>query len=298
MVSLKGERDDLNTHVCVFRSCSALSGSIRIRSRACRRPNDKRPRAPLSPPGGEQRHEQQIQGERIRSIEDLTDADRLQEAREMLSKEIRDKGEDYNTLYLEAKILFKEKRFLDSLRKLERSLTLQGHRSAAHKLMALNAIALNRMDIAESNLKTAAQLEPDDYDVHYRLGIIYFLSDRFALCEGEMKRVLALRPTLMTAHDILGLALEELEQDEAAIQAYRKAIELTQQQNLRDEKAYLHLGEALFAHQSVPGKPAFSAEGRRPQSQIRRSFFSVGKSAEPPGRQSKSSIGFRAIRPE
>ena len=194
-------------------------------------------------PLAEKGSEQQIQGERIASIEDLTDADRLQEARAMLSKEIRDKGEDYQTLYIEAKILFKEKRFLDSLKMLERSLALQGHRSVAYKLMALNAVALNRMDIAESNLKTAAQLEPDDYDVHYRLGIIYFLSDRFALCEGEMKRVVALRPTLMTAHDILGLALEELGQDEAAIQAYRKAIELTQQQNLRDEKAYLHLGK-------------------------------------------------------
>jgi tetratricopeptide (TPR) repeat protein len=37
--------------------------------------------------------------------------------------------------------------------------------------------------------------------------------------------------------------LEELAQDEAAIQTYRKAIELTQQQNLKDEKAYLHLGK-------------------------------------------------------
>ena len=182
---------------------------------------------------------------RMNPIEDLIDAERLQEARTRLKEEIKNRGEDYRTAYLEAKILFKERRFLYSLKKLEASFALGGRHSEVYKLVALNAIALGRVDIAESNLKIAAQLAPDDDDVHYRLGVLYFLSDRFALCESEMHRVVELRPTLMLAHDILGLALEELGEDEAAIDAYRKAIELTRQQHLKDEKAYLHLGKFL-----------------------------------------------------
>ena len=224
-----------------------------------------------------QRPAQQDQGEKMGFIENLIDADRLQEARKRLMQETGSRGEDYRTAYLEAKILFKEKRFHDSLNKLESSLALGGHHSEVYKLMASNAIALSRMDVAESNLKIAAQLAPDDHDVHYRLGILYFLSDRFALCESEMQRVVKLRPTLMSAHDILGLALEELGQDKAAINAYRKAIELTRQQGLNDEKPYLHLGKFYSRNGRYQESLPFLQEAIDINPKSAESFFLLGK---------------------
>jgi tetratricopeptide (TPR) repeat protein len=50
----------------------------------------------------------------------------------------------------------------------------------------------------------------------------------------------------MKAYDLLGLAQEELEDDPVVVRTYQQAIELTEQQNLKDESAYLHLAKFLW----------------------------------------------------
>ena len=105
-------------------------------------------------------------------INTLVEAGDLIRARKMLAEETALRGDTYQTLFLEAKILFREQRYRESMKVLERSLSLNQRDAEVFKLVASNAILLSRTDIAEQALKTAAQLAPDDYLVFFHLGAL------------------------------------------------------------------------------------------------------------------------------
>jgi len=178
-------------------------------------------------------------------IERLISSGELQQAREKLNEEIRGRGETYKSLYFEALILFKENRFMESLQKLERSLALERQHPEAHKLTGLILVVLERFDVARPFLEAAVQLAPSDSMAHYYLGRLYYTIQRFPQAASEFQTVIRLDPTYVKAYDNLGLALEALGDEEAAIQSYHKAIELNERQMLRNEWPYLNLGKFL-----------------------------------------------------
>jgi len=178
-------------------------------------------------------------------IEKLISSGQLREARERLNEEIATQGETYKSLYLEALILFKENRFNESLRKLERSLALEKRDPEPHKLTGLILVVLERADTARPFLEAAVQLAPGDSMAHYYLGRLYYTIQRFPQAASEFRRVIALDPTYVKGYDNLGLALEALGDEEVAIQTYHKAIELNEEQKLKNEWPYLNLGKFL-----------------------------------------------------
>jgi len=180
-------------------------------------------------------------------LEMLIESGRLQEAQEQLKKEIIAHGETHRTFYLEALILFKEKRFTESLKKLERSFALEKRDPEVHKLAGLNWVVLNRLDHAEPFLQAAVQLAPSDSMAHYYLGRLYYTAQHFSQAESQFRETTRLNPTFVKGHDNLGLALEALGDEEAAIQSYRRAIELNELQKLNNEWPYLNLGKCLLA---------------------------------------------------
>ena len=94
--------------------------------------------------------------------------------------------------------------------------------------MASDAILLERMDISEPALKSAIQLQPDDYIPYVQLGGLYLTDNRFALVGRGARQVVKLDTNRVPGHVLLGLALEELGDPEGAVRAYRRAIELTE----------------------------------------------------------------------
>ncbi len=179
-------------------------------------------------------------------IQKLIDSGHLQEARDKLQAEVAARGETSETIFLEGLILFKEKRYEESLNKAERSLALGLREPEVYKLIAFNGVVLDRLKIVEPALKTALNLAPNDSTVHFHLGLLYFTTNRFAMAESQFQKVIELNPSYMKAYDMLGQAQEEVEKEDAALGTYRKAIELTEQQSLRDESAYLHLAKLLW----------------------------------------------------
>jgi tetratricopeptide (TPR) repeat protein len=180
------------------------------------------------------------------TIKQLLDAGRVSEAQDQVKAEVAVRGETAETLFLQAQILFRQKQFKDSMQRVQYSLTLEQRDPEAHKLLAFNAVALNRMDIVEPALKAALQLAPNDFVIHFHLGLLYYTTSRFSMAESEFQTVTKLNPAYMKAYDLLGLAQEELQSDEVVIETYRRAIGLTERQKLSDEAAYLHLAKFLW----------------------------------------------------
>src|SRR5258706_15016963 len=69
-----------------------------------------------------------------RSIKGLVDTGRLQEAQERLNTEVTAHGESGETSFLRGTILFKEKRFSESLKAAEQSLALGLRDAEVYKL--------------------------------------------------------------------------------------------------------------------------------------------------------------------
>jgi tetratricopeptide (TPR) repeat protein len=179
-------------------------------------------------------------------VQQLLDAGKISEAEERVKQELAAGGENAEALFLEGMVLFKQKRFVESMQRAERSLALRRNDPEVYKLLAFNAVLLNRLDIVETSLKSALELAPDDLVAHFHRGLLYFTTNRFSLAKSEFERVVQLNPRYMKAYDMLGLVLEEVDEDEAVIRTYRKAIELAEQQNLKDEAADLHLAKFLW----------------------------------------------------
>jgi tetratricopeptide (TPR) repeat protein len=181
------------------------------------------------------------------TVKSLLDAGRLDEAQDQVKLAAAARGETAETLFLAAQILFKQRKFKESIESVKRSLALDPRDPEAYKLLAFNAVVLDRLDWVEMALTTALPLAPRDWAIHFHLGLLYFTTNRFGLAQSEFQKVTQLYPTYMRGYDMLALAQEELESDAVIIETYRKAIELTEQQKLTDESAPLHLAKFLWS---------------------------------------------------
>jgi protein O-GlcNAc transferase len=120
-------------------------------------------------------------------------------------------------------------------------------------LMGLNLVLIKRLDLAEPFLKDAAAMLPGNHLARFHLGMLYYTTSRFAAAETELREAVRLNPEFVKSHDTLGLTMDELGKDEETLSAYRRAIELNEQQKLKDPSPYLNLGKFLLAKNRYEG---------------------------------------------
>ncbi|HXJ37835.1 MAG TPA: tetratricopeptide repeat protein [Bryobacteraceae bacterium] len=180
------------------------------------------------------------------SIEVLIASGDLPQARQRLALENASRGETPAGLYLEAKILFSEQRYQEALQVAQRSLTMGPKAPEAYKLAALSAIRLDRLEVAELALKTAAQLDPGDYLVHFHLGALYYTKSLFLAAKPELEKAAQLNSSYMPSLLFLGLALEEVGDETSTVATYRKAIEVADAQRSSREMPYVYLGRFYY----------------------------------------------------
>jgi tetratricopeptide (TPR) repeat protein len=146
----------------------------------------------------------------------------------------------------QARDLFNEKRYSESLAVLQRSLALNARDAEAYKLIALDAIRLDRLDVAEPALRSAAEIAPGDFAPRFHLGALLFTKGLFESARLELEKAIQLNPEYMPSHVFLGLALEELGSEQTALASYRRAIQMADRQGLRSEMPSLSLGRLLY----------------------------------------------------
>jgi len=160
-------------------------------------------------------------------------------------------AESYDALFRQAKKLFSEKKYQESLKVLERCLALNRQDPEAYKLVASDAILIDRMDIAEKALQSALPLAPNDYLVLFNLGALYYTDSRFPPALAVLEKSVKLNPDYIPARLFLGLTQEELAEEHSAIANYLKAIELAERSGFHGEQPYLYLGRLLYRQNKV-----------------------------------------------
>ena len=197
-------------------------------------------------------------------IERLISTGQVPVARTTLANVKATADEEPLRLYLTARILFKEKHFNESLVQLGKGLELQkkaepSHTAAAEvrnawdsltsemcQLSGLNYVHLDRLDLAEPFLNTAVTMQPGNVWNHYHLGMLLYSTSRFGLAVHHFRQAIQIQPRFGKAYDALGLVREEIEGTDSAIQAYRTAIALNEQQGQREASPYFNLGRLLL----------------------------------------------------
>lgn len=205
----------------------------------------------LSPARGEAIAQGLPLAELKRVVNRLIESGQLDRAESILKQEHVLKGESKEVLFLEATLLFKQKRHQESLTKLRACLEKKMETAEVYKLIASNAILLDRLEVVEPALTAAIRLAPDDHLAHFHMGMLYYTTSRFALAEREFLKVVGLKSNFAKGYDMLGQVCEEIRTDQSAISAYQKAIELVEKQNEKDELPYLHLAKFLWIRNRV-----------------------------------------------
>lgn len=154
--------------------------------------------------------------------------------------------ESADTCVVGAQRSFQEQRYTESLSALHRCLALDPRNAEAYKLVALNAIRIDRLDIAEPALRSAKELTPDDYLVRFHLGALLYTRSLFLQAKPELEKAVLLNSRYIPARLFLGLTLEDVGDEQAAIDTYQGAIAAAREQNSESEIPYLYLGRLLY----------------------------------------------------
>lgn len=190
------------------------------------------------------------------AIERLIDQGRLPEARAKLREQFAREGERPRLLLFEAMILYREQQYLESIRKLERSLSLHDGDADVHKLVGLNLVSLGKADLAAQYFEKAVELAPRDFMARYYLCLYQLTDGQRVAAETTCRATTQLNPKYLDGYLALGVALEQSKMTQEASQTYLQACELAEEQGSQTETPFLYLARLLISlqqfEQSLP----------------------------------------------
>jgi tetratricopeptide (TPR) repeat protein len=137
-------------------------------------------------------------------------------------------------------VYFRTHQIRASVEALAKSLQLDVNDAEAHKVLGLDFTIIGKYDEAQIELEQAARLKPDSAEIHYFLGRIHYTRNAFLLAKQEFDEAIRLDPTYMKAYDNLGLTLEGMGDDNAALANYEKAFGLMERQGRKSEWPYIN----------------------------------------------------------
>jgi len=156
-----------------------------------------------------------------------------------------------DALYLLGYVLHREGKAAESLETYTKAAQLRAPIGDDLKIVGLNYVLLNDYPDATKWLEKAVEGEPKNKEAWYFLGRAYYTKSRLPEARKAFLTVLELDPRDAKAENNLGLILESVAQPDAAMDAYRKAIQWQEQSPHPSEQPYLNLGSLLMEQSQV-----------------------------------------------
>ena len=156
-----------------------------------------------------------------------------------------------DALYLLGYVLHREGKAAESLETYTKAAQFRTPIGDDLKIVGLNYVLLNDYPDAIKWLEKAVEAEPKNKEAWYFLGRAYYTKSRLPEARKAFLIVLELDPRDAKAENNLGLILESEAQPDAAMDAYRKAIQWQEQSARPSEQPYLNLGSLLMEQSRV-----------------------------------------------
>lgn len=184
----------------------------------------------------------------LADVQAMLDAGRFREAEDTLRVYLRDNDLSATAHAMLAYALLRENNPADSLKEYTRAAAIQTPTAPMLEHVGQDYVLLGDWADADKWTLRAVQMDPADADAWYSLGRIRYTEQRFSDALSCYQQVLNLLPKNVKAENNLGLAYEAVNNTDAAVAAYRKAIEW-QNEGPRDqlsEQPLLNLGIVLL----------------------------------------------------
>jgi tetratricopeptide (TPR) repeat protein len=132
-----------------------------------------------------------------------------------------------------------------SVKALSKSLSINSRQPDAHRILGLDFTILDRLDLAEDELRRAVALDPASADNRYHLGRICFERGNSSEAVQHFEKALRLsRGDVKTLHN-LALAYEAINQVDRARDCFQQAIVQDEKAVAHSEWAYINYGGFL-----------------------------------------------------
>jgi superkiller protein 3 len=179
----------------------------------------------------------------IKSLEALIDQDKIDEVEPLALAYLKEHPDSWRAHYIQGYILFRMHNVGDSIKELAKSLELNVNNPEAHKILAKDFVVIGKWDYAQTELQQAARLKPDSAEIHYSLGEVYSGRDMLKEAKSEFMAAIQHDPTSAEAYNALGFTEESLGDDTAALEAYKKAMQIADQKGSKFDAPYINLSE-------------------------------------------------------
>lgn len=189
-----------------------------------------------------------IGAEPLSDVQAMLDQRKFHEAEGALRVYLRDNDLSATAHEMLAYTLLREDKPADSLKEYTRAASIERPSASMLQHVGQDYVLLGDWADADKWTLQAVQMSPSDADAWYSLGRIRYSEQRFSDAISCFQQVLKLSPKSAKAENNLGLAYEAANQVDAAVAAYRQAIEW-QNQGPRDqfsEQPLLNLGIVLL----------------------------------------------------
>lgn len=192
----------------------------------------------------------------LKPLEDMIESAKYQEAIPGLKRYLQEHSASARAHYDLGYVYFRTHEIEGAVRQLSKSLQINVNNAQAHKILGLVCTFVGRYDLAEVELRAAAQLEPGSAEIHYFLGRIYYTRQVYPLALKEFKTAIQLDPRYMKAYGNLGLTMEILGKNDEAVEDYKTAEKMNEDQQLHSPWPY----EYLSAYYNRQGQPNLAIE--------------------------------------
>lgn len=138
-----------------------------------------------------------------------------------------------------------------------------GATSETYKLLALASFLLQRLDDYQTNMKKAVELNPSDSGAHYHLGRFLYEQKQFEDAIERFRMAKQLDPDQYKAYYFSALCQQWINDEKAAVDDYRKAIEIIEHKKVAYGWPFVDLGDLLVVQGDFEGGLAWVYRGTR-----------------------------------
>jgi len=184
----------------------------------------------------------------LADVQAMLDAGKFHEAEGALRVYLRDNDLSATAHGMLAYALLRENKPADSLKEYTRAASIEKPSASMLEHVGQDYVLLGDWADADKWTLRAVQMSPSDADAWYSLGRIRYSEQRFSDALSCFQQVLKLSPKSVKAQNNLGLAFEATNQVDAAVAAYRQAIEWQNEgpHDQLSEEPLLNLGIILL----------------------------------------------------
>jgi Flp pilus assembly protein TadD len=184
----------------------------------------------------------------LAEVQALVDAGRFHEAEGALRTFLADNDLSATAHAMLGYVLLRENKPADSLKEYTRAASIETPSASLLEHVGQDYVLLGDWADADKWTLRAVQMSPSDADAWYSLGRIRYSEQRFREALSCFEQVLKLSPKSVKAENNLGLAYEGMNQVDAAMAAYRQAIEWQNEASGGElsEEPLLNLGIVLL----------------------------------------------------